>query len=180
MLECEFLAFLFVIIYVGAIAVLFLFAIMMLEPKTANLLRNRMEYFPAGLAFGLFFVLPIYYQINRVTFLDSLKQMLEYETNNNPKYYKWWKDRVIDIAEADGLYINKFQNWWDLLFTVGELDVYSHTLYTLYILQFLIAGLILLLVLVGVVYLTSSSEKHARQQSDFKQLSRKAQIFSKK
>jgi NADH-quinone oxidoreductase subunit J len=32
-LECEFLALMFIIVYVGAIAVLFLFAVMMLESK---------------------------------------------------------------------------------------------------------------------------------------------------
>jgi NADH:ubiquinone oxidoreductase subunit 6 (subunit J) len=33
MLECEFLALLFIVVYVGAIAILFLFAVMMLESK---------------------------------------------------------------------------------------------------------------------------------------------------
>jgi NADH:ubiquinone oxidoreductase subunit 6 (subunit J) len=38
LLECEFLALLFIIIYVGAIAVLFLFVVMMIHIKTVNLI----------------------------------------------------------------------------------------------------------------------------------------------
>jgi NADH-quinone oxidoreductase subunit J len=54
-LECEFLALLFIIIYVGAIAVLFLFAIMMLESKLQNLVNNSLKYVPVSLFFGFFF-----------------------------------------------------------------------------------------------------------------------------
>ena len=54
-LECEFLALLFIIIYVGAIAILFLFAIMMLESKSINLIKNSIKYFPIGIFFCFFY-----------------------------------------------------------------------------------------------------------------------------
>jgi NADH-quinone oxidoreductase subunit J len=44
LLECEFLALLFIVVYVGAIAILFLFAIMMLESKFKNLSKNLFKY----------------------------------------------------------------------------------------------------------------------------------------
>ena len=44
-LECEFLSLLFVLIYVGAIAILFLFSIMMLEAKSKNLLKMVLSEF---------------------------------------------------------------------------------------------------------------------------------------
>lgn len=54
LLECEFLGLLFILIYVGAIAILFLFSIMMLESKLNNLSKNSIKYFPIGFVFGGF------------------------------------------------------------------------------------------------------------------------------
>ena len=53
MLECEFLGLLFILVYVGAIAILFLFSIMMLESKQSNLSRNTTKYVPVGILFGV-------------------------------------------------------------------------------------------------------------------------------
>jgi NADH:ubiquinone oxidoreductase subunit 6 (subunit J) len=53
LLECEFLALLFLVIYLGAILVLFLFAVMMLESKSTNLLTNQVKYIPIGLTFSI-------------------------------------------------------------------------------------------------------------------------------
>ena len=54
--ECEFIALMFVIIYVGAIAVLFLFIVMMLDIKIVNIRKDALKYFPVGfLIGGMFF-----------------------------------------------------------------------------------------------------------------------------
>ena len=55
LLECEFLALLFLVVYVGAIAILFLFSIMMLESKLNNLSKNSTKYVPVGFVFFFFF-----------------------------------------------------------------------------------------------------------------------------
>jgi NADH:ubiquinone oxidoreductase subunit 6 (subunit J) len=61
--ECEFLALIFIVIYVGAIAVLFLFAVMLLDAKLQNLSRNIFTKLPLGFLFSLLFLIPIFYQI---------------------------------------------------------------------------------------------------------------------
>ena len=55
--ECEFLAFMFIIVYVGAIAVLFLFIVMMLDVKITNNNKFLFKYFPIGLIIGIIFLL---------------------------------------------------------------------------------------------------------------------------
>ena len=62
-LECEFLALLFITIYVGAIAILFLFAVMMLETKLTNLSKSTMKYIPIGAFLGVLFLIPLIYEI---------------------------------------------------------------------------------------------------------------------
>jgi len=53
MLGAEFLAMLMVIVYVGAVAVLFLFVVMMLDVDFAELRAGYMKYFPIGALVGL-------------------------------------------------------------------------------------------------------------------------------
>ena len=154
LLECEFLALLFIIVYVGAIAILFLFAIMLLEHKLSNLSKNVMKYVPIGFIFGIVLLLPQLYEIS-----------CSFDKNT---YY-------------DSFYQNKFQNWYDLADSTTDIEVYGQVLYSYFALQLLIAGLILLLVLIGVVYLTNNYNvsKQTLDQAVFKQLSRNAKIFYK-
>ena len=55
-LECEFLALILVIIYVGAVAVLLLFVLIMLETKLKSFSKDVVRYFPFGIFLnGIFF-----------------------------------------------------------------------------------------------------------------------------
>ena len=154
LLECELLALLFIIVYVGAIAILFLFAILMLESKLTDLSRNVMKYIPVGFIFGIVFLFPQLRKISK-TF------------NKNIDY--------------DLFYQNNYQNWYDLTDSTTDVEVYGQVLYSCFVLQLLIAGLILLLVLIGVVYLTNNFNvnKQTKDQVVFKQLARNVKIFYK-
>ena len=52
LLGAEFVAFILAIVYVGAVAVLFLFVVMMLDISFADLRRDSMQYIPLGLIIG--------------------------------------------------------------------------------------------------------------------------------
>jgi len=151
LLECEFLALIFLVIYLGAIIVLFLFAIMMLESKFNNLSKNKIKYIPIGLVFTicLFISLTSAFDLN-------------FLSNYSFGYF----------------YLNIYQNWYDLIDCISDIQVYGQVLYSFYVLQFLISGLILLLMLIGVVYLTNSFYvEQINSQSVFKQLSRTFKFF---
>lgn len=53
LLGAEFIAMILVIVYVGAVAVLFLFVVMMLDINFSDLRKGAMQYVPVGLAIGL-------------------------------------------------------------------------------------------------------------------------------
>lgn len=151
LLECEFLALLFIIVYVGAIAILFLFTIMMLESKLINLSKNKIKYFPVSFIFIISLLFPLLYVLN-IYFED------------------------ISIC-SNSFYFNKYQSWYNLIDSSNDIEVYGQILYSYFVLQFLITGLILLLSIISVIYLTSSFKKQSKQQSTFKQLSRTNIIF---
>jgi len=59
LLECEYISLIFLIIYVGAIAVLFLFVVMMLDTKTIYITKDSLKYFPFGSFLGVVFLIEI-------------------------------------------------------------------------------------------------------------------------
>lgn len=149
MLECEFLALIFIVVYVGAIAVLFLFAVMMLDAKLSNLLKNLFRYLPFGFLFALGFLAPVLYHVS-------------YETEFSKSFFTQ----------------NNYINWYDLIDSTSDIDVYGQVLYSYFVLQFLVVGLILLVVLIGVVYLTNTyTSNRIVDQSTYKQLSVSSKFF---
>jgi NADH:ubiquinone oxidoreductase subunit 6 (subunit J) len=60
LLKIEFIAMMFIIIYVGAIAVLFLFVVMMLNIKLNELSENLLRYLPIGGLISMVFLLEIF------------------------------------------------------------------------------------------------------------------------
>src|ERR1041384_662509 len=53
LMGAEFLAMILVIVYVGAVAVLFLFVVMMLDVNFAELRQGFLQYLPVGLLIGI-------------------------------------------------------------------------------------------------------------------------------
>lgn len=152
--ECEFLALIFLVIYVGAIAVLFLFAIMMLESKLNNLSKNLIKYLPVAFFFSIILLFPLLNEF-----------FINFETN--PYVY----------INSFTIYSIEYQNWYQLNDYLVDIEIYGKILYTWFILQFLISGLILLLVLIGVVCLTSGFiNPQSRDQVIFKQLSKNFKV----
>ena len=144
--ECEFLALILIIIYVGAVAVLLLFVLMMLETKLKNLSKDIITYFP----FGVFITGVFFYQ-----FMNLISNSF-----SSNAYFQSFSSN------------NSF-NWYQNLDSTTDLEVYGQLLYTQFVFQVLIVGLVLFLSLVGVVYLTSkSNNKNFKTQTSFCQLSR--------
>jgi NADH-quinone oxidoreductase subunit J len=56
MLGAEFLAMILIVVYVGAVAVLFLFVVMMLDVDFAELKQGVLQYLPVGLLIGAIFL----------------------------------------------------------------------------------------------------------------------------
>jgi NADH-quinone oxidoreductase subunit J len=144
--ENEFLALFFLIIYLGAIAILFLFVVMMLDIKYRELQMSK-QYFPLGILLGFSVLFEICIAFSKVFSKNTNFSLLNH---------------------------NIYINWYDNLDTLSDIYVLGQIFYTHYVLQILIAGLILYIAVIGVAYLTvkPAFEKTNLEQSVFKQLSR--------
>ena len=145
LLDNEFLALFFLIIYLGAIAILFLFVVMMLDIKYRDLQTSRI-YFPMGVLIGATLFADIWVALSKSFGQNS--QVLE---------------------------PNVYLNWYDIADSLIDINVVSQFFYTHYVLQILIAGLILYVAVIGVAFLTikSAYQSSDKDQILFKQLARR-------
>ena len=147
LLECEYISLIFIIIYVGAIAVLFLFVVMMLDVKTIYLAKDSLKYFPFGSFLGLVFLIEILTVVPK-----NFEAINPYSANFLSNYYSDWFHKLDYFTE---------------IISIG------HLLYTDYVIQFLLSGNILLLATIGPVTLVLvRSIEASKKQVIFKQLSR--------
>lgn len=144
--EREFLALSFLIIYVGAISVLFLFVVMMLDIKIKNSNIDILKYFPIGFFLGIVFFFEIIYMLLDLLFLNT---------------YRY------------NIFINNYINWFKITDSITDIQALGQILYTHYVIQFLLAGLILLVAVIAAVVLTQDNIiKKPKKQLLFKQISR--------
>jgi NADH:ubiquinone oxidoreductase subunit 6 (subunit J) len=142
LLGVEFLAIIFIIVYVGAIAILFLFIVMMLNIKLVELNENMLRYLPIGALIAILFFFEIFLVI------DSDLISLYY--NNNDSIMTPWDSNVINFSNLENL---------------------GQPIYTYYFHLFWIASLILLVAMVGAIVLTHYLQINVKTQDVFKQSS---------
>jgi NADH-quinone oxidoreductase subunit J len=133
----EFIAMLLVIVYVGAVAVLFLFVVMMLDIDFASLRSG----FTRNLSFGIIIALVLFAEIGVAVWTRNEGPLL-----NN---------RQIPVAATPNIV------------ALGQL------LYSRYLFPFEIAGLILLVAMIGAIVLTHRSRRDTRPQNISRQVARR-------
>lgn len=149
-LEIEFLPLIFIVIYVGAIAILFLFVVMMIDVKILKLPTNYLQYFSIGGIIGLSFLFILIFYIQKSIFLSQLSNELIFSTN-----YKNW------ILNFDNL---------------NDLKCIGQFLYTDYFVHFLMSGFLLLIGMIGPIVLTLLTNTYSKNQFIYKQLARKSNL----
>jgi NADH:ubiquinone oxidoreductase subunit 6 (subunit J) len=120
----------------------------MLDIKYRELQMSRL-YFPVGTLIGVTVLIEVYGAFSKV-----------FSRNTNLG------------AQEHNIYLN----WYDLLDSLPDLYVFGQIFYTHYVLQILIAGLILYLAVIAVAFLTvknAFNRGRVREQSVSRQLSRK-------
>ncbi len=140
MVGAEFLGMILLIVYVGAVAVLFLFVVMMLnvaEQKQSWFIGQKSTHLPTGLIISVLILLELLVVVGG------------------------WKYKE-DLMSSSTLVISNISNTHQL----------GLVMYTDYILYFQLAGIILLLSMIGAILLTFRERKGVKKQSYFTQISR--------
>jgi NADH-quinone oxidoreductase subunit J len=144
-LQLEFIPLTFIIVYVGAIAILFLFVVMMLDIKVTSKSNDFFKYLPIGGLIGSLFIFEVLNTIN-----------------------------CSFVIPENNYILDNFISWVSIIDKVTNLEALGQLLYTYYFIYFLIAGIILLVAMVGAIVLTLQFNKTVKNQLIFRQLSRNA------
>jgi NADH-quinone oxidoreductase subunit J len=143
LLGAEFLAMVLVIVYVGAVAVLFLFVVMMLDINFVELRQGFLQYLPVGALIGLVLLVEL------VLVLGA------------------WQLGGIDIAKGLGAPMAPAAA------DVTNTRALGALLYTRYVYAFQAAGLILLVAMIGAIVLTLRRREGVRRQDIGTQIARR-------
>src|ERR1700750_1428860 len=130
LLGAEFLAMILVVVYVGAVAVLFLFVVMMLDIDFAELKKGALQYLPFGLLIGLILVAEL-------VMAGSV----------------WVLKPAAIAAKASATPAG-----------ITNTEALGRILYTDYVYYFQIAGLVLLVAMIGAIVLTLRARPGVRRQ----------------
>ena len=136
-LGAEFVAMLLIIVYVGAVAVLFLFVVMMLDVDFAELKAEMTKYLPLGLLIGVVVLMQLARALGVWGFSDGVDTRIAAPAGD------------LDNTRALGLLL--YDQYWML---------------------FQLAGLILLVAMVGAIVLTLRHRVDIKRQNVMEQMSR--------
>jgi NADH-quinone oxidoreductase subunit J len=143
MLETEFLAILFLIVYVGALAVLFLFVIIILNVKLSEFYYSIGQYILIGSILGIIFL---------------VQTFLILDTN-------------IEFHFLDNIH-NLYPEWNFEVYSQSNIEALGSNLYTNYIYVFILAAIILLIAIIGAIVLTIHQRGYVKRQNILNQVSR--------
>lgn len=149
-LGVEFLGLLFLIVYVGAVAILFLFIIMMLSIKIPDFKVVIYQYLPISLLLGACFLYEVFIILDYelTTLIYSPYLLINFNT----------------------FYLNPIVFWNLKVYNNSNIKVIANVLYTNYALLFIIAGIILLVSMIGAIALTLHRRQDIKRQEIFRQV----------
>jgi NADH-quinone oxidoreductase subunit J len=136
LLGAEFLAMILIVVYVGAVAVLFLFVVMMLDVDFAELRHGLLTYLPVGVLIGGILLAELLVVVGGWVIAPAARQSAAIATN-------------VSNTQALGL-----------------------VLYTRYVYFFEVAGIILLVSMIGAIVMTLQHKPNVRRQNIGQQVAR--------
>jgi len=142
LMGAEFLAMILVIVYVGAVAVLFLFVVMMLDVDFTALRQGFLDYLPVGSLIGMVF------------FGELVWMLVAGSGALGTGVRKAITDPIPSVAE------------------VTNTEALGLVLYTRYVYYFEAAGLVLLVAMIGAIVLTLRHKPNVKRQNVADQVAR--------
>jgi NADH-ubiquinone oxidoreductase chain 6 len=162
-LGLNFIGLSYLLVYVGAVSILFLFILMLINVRISELLSDTNNSIPLGIIISIAFNYPVYQILPY-----SIAAFNSYTINlNNSKNNIWYNYNYTD-------YLNKFFNFsndngeiafvtsklWDgSLAETTHISSLGNIMYTSYFIWLILTSIILLLAMVGAIVITIKQKK---------------------
>ena len=153
LLGISFIGLSYLIVYIGAVSILFLFILMLINIRTSELLSNTGNSIPLAIITAILFNSPLFEILPYNIVISS--------SNNNSLSY--WFHRVSfdfninnvksDLYNSDVFFVTS-KMWDGYLIETGHITSIGNILYTNYNIWLIMASFILLLAMVGAIVIT--------------------------
>jgi NADH:ubiquinone oxidoreductase subunit 6 (subunit J) len=160
MIDMEFIAVIFLIVYVGAISILFLFVVMMINIKMRDYIFFDSLKDTTFFSFLCLFLTAILYFSLFINDLEKLNHI----KNENRVWFQIILQNYFDWTNYSSIVEDNF-----VLQKIGQV------LYSTYSFPVIIAGMLLLLAMIGAIILTITPNKLLKKQDIYLQVSRNSQ-----
>lgn len=191
-LGLDFFALIFLVVYVGAIAVLFLFVVMMLSISLVEVAEKKARYLPIGGALVFLFLLEIFLiydndlrhltpnlVVSALSFSAVSSEIGQLGSQGAPFGQQL---QTVDHlrSEDQSLLEGSVVEWSHLLSTSTNIEAIGMCIYTYFFVFFGLASIILLVAMIGAIVLTMSKQASVKRQKVFQQNTREfAQTVSR-
>lgn len=163
LLGLTFIGLSYLIVYIGAVSILFLFILMLINIRTSELQSNNKNSIPLGLFitlltnFTLFQLLPYYMAILN-NYSNKLNTIIYYLPWNKYTDVVNYINKNTNINNANVMFVSS-SNWDGNMAETSHISAIGNILYTSYNMWIFMASFILLLAMVGAIIITIKGEK---------------------
>ena len=138
----------YLLVYVGAVSILFLFILMLINVRISELLNDTSNNMPLVLLTGVYFVYPVYkllpYNLTSFNLNLLIKDNYIYDLNNDLNYYHY-KDLPAFVTSPV---------WDGNLSETTHITSLGNVMYSNYSIWLILTSVILLLAMVGAIVIT--------------------------
>lgn len=155
MLGINFIGLSYLLVYVGAVSILFLFILMLINVRISELVTDNNNSIPLAIMIGIVFYLTLYRLLSPNVVSQGLYNlefnvMFNESSNINVKYAL---NNILNINNNDLSFITS-QLWDGILSETSHITTIGNIIYTVYPLWLILTSIILLLAMIGAIVIT--------------------------
>ena len=166
MLGINFIGLSYLLVYVGAVSILFLFILMLINVRISELVTDTSNSIPLAIIIGIYFNTTLYeiLPLNGATFNNSILSMTLgnlnnlFDVNSVSHYLKGFLN-FSGAKDSGEISFVSSQMWDGNLAETSHITTIGNIIYTSYPIWLIITSIILLLVMVGAIVITIKQEK---------------------
>ena len=159
-LGLNFIGLSYLLVYVGAVSILFIFILMLINVRISELLSNTSNSIPLAIIIAIFFNYPVY-QILPYSIAAFNSYTVDFNNTLNNILYNNYSDYLNKIINLNDIELNKGEisfvtsKIWDgNLSETNHITSIGNIMYTSYSIWLILTSIILLLAMVGAIVIT--------------------------
>ena len=158
-LGLNFIGLSYLLVYVGAVSILFLFILMLINVRISELLSDTSNSIPLAVIISISFYYPVYkilpYSVGNINnYAVNLNTLNEIMFNNNSDYLnKYFKLNGTEQDNGEISFVTS-KNWDGNLSENNHITSIGNIMYTSYSIWLILTSIILLLAMVGAIVIT--------------------------